>query len=964
MNKSVFTVSIIAFFMLYACICSQAQPYYFGNPFITSYGTEDFGGGIQSWSIVQDKREILYVANNFGLLEFNGTTWKLHPVKNGTKVRAVHIGTDGNIYVGSQADFGYFSPDARGTLQYHSLADSLPPEHRNFDEVWRIYEWNSQIWFLTFRNIFIFKGNTTVDVIRPEHPLGFSFMVHNQLYVHVWNTGLCVVAGNSVQPVKGGDFFSATSIASMEPFDNGRLLIFTIREGLFLLDGDKATPFPTENTPALKGMIINHAVTLSDGSFAIGTQDNGLIIISRNGKLLLHLNRTNGLPDQTIHALYEDTQHNLWVGLNNGIAMIELSSPFSVIDGTMGLAGTGYAAVRDDKDLYLGTSNGLFYLHLEDPGRYFEAIPTASGQVYRLTKISGNILMGHHNGAYQVHDKSANLLFPFNGVWEFIPIPNQPGYLIMGSYDGISLIRSENGRFEFIRKFDGFEESSRVLAFDHEKNLWMAHGYKGIFKLTFDNLMKQLTSVSFYNSKHGFPTDHLINMERINNELIFPALFGTYKYDRAQDKFVRDDFYSSLFRADEHIVKMEQDLHGNIYFISDQRVGKLSFDRFSNATMDTRLFNKIRNKLNDDLGAIHILDPDNILFGAKNGFIHYNPSRKKEMQPFLTHIVQLLNISGEADSLIAEGKGIAALGKLELPWRRNSLRFVYASSFFEDPDKTQYQYYLENFDKGWSDWSFKTEKEYTNLPEGTYNFYVKAKNVYGTISEAKSFSFKIYPPFYRTRVAYFVYILSGGFVLTFAFYRLDKRFRKEKKLMMLRQERELHRKNSEIKQITVQSEQEIVRLKNEKLQSEIDHMNRELTSSTIHLVNKNELLNNVKLGLEDMIRRKELNGQEEELRKIIHNIDYNLNSDGDWKQFELHFNNVHGNFTHRLLETYPRLTPQEIKLCAYLRLNLTTKEIANLLNISVRGVEISRYRLRKKLMLDRNENLTDFMLKF
>jgi len=274
------------------------------------------------------------------------------------------------------------------------------------------------------------------------------------------------------------------------------------------------------------------------------------------------------------------------------------------------------------------------------------------------------------------------------------------------------------------------------------------------------------------------------------------------------------------------------------------------------------------------------------------------------------------------------------------------------------------RYYLENFDQGWSDWTLKTEKDYTNLPEGNYRFRVMARNIYGTTSEGHSFSFTIAPPFYRTGWAYLLYSVTGVMALVLVFFQLNKRFKKEKRLMMLKQERELHKKNSQIKQITDKSEQEIVRLRNEKLQSEIDHMNRELTSSTIHLINKNEVLNTVKLDLEDIVRKQQMNGHHDGLKKIIHTIDQSVSSDNDWKQFELHFNNVHGNFTHRLLEKYPRLTPQEIKLSAYLRLNLNTKEIAHLLNISVRGVEISRYRLRKKLNLDRNENLTDFMLKF
>lgn len=944
----------------------KSQDYFFGTPIIKNFSTEDFKGGIQSWGITQDNREIIYVANNFGLLEFDGVTWNIYPVKNGTKVRSVYISTSERIYVGSQADFGYFSPNARGTLTYHSLADSLPEQVRNFDEVWRIYEINQCIYFLTFKNIYCYTpGKKNLKVIEPENPLEFSFHVNNKLYTLEWTKGLSVLEDNQLNLLKGGNAFANRAIASILSYSKTELLIFTVRDGLYLYDDTETIPFPLEDHPALKNLVINQAIMLKDGTFALGTQNNGLIIISRSGQLLLHLTLDKGLLDQTVHTLYQDAHENLWLGLNNGISMIELSAPFSLINETMGLSGTGYAALKKDNTLYLGTNNGLYFLNTNSSSnKSFSLVPNSTGQVYQLKELNNHILVGHHNGPLIIKDNQASQIYAEKGVWDFIAVPDHPDKLLLGSYDGISLLSSTPNQVSLERKYKGFNESSRVLAFDDQSNLWMAHGYKGIFKIVFEKDLNKIKTVHFYNIEKGFPSDQLINMEKIKNQLIFPAQFGIFRYDEKTDRFIRDKAFSEIFEPDEHIVKMDEDILGNIYFISNKRVGKLSFDKFEKPHLNTRLFNKIKDMLNDDLGTIHILDANNILFGAKKGFIHFNATKIKKMQPFHTHLTKITNTAKGTDSLMLEGKRVNTSITPELPFKLNSIRFTYSSSFYESPEKTTYQYYLKNFDKGWSEWSNKVEKEYTNLPEGRYDFYVKAKNVYGTVSEAESFSFHIYPPFYRSRLAYFIYSVSGIFIIGFMTYRIDKGFKKEKKLIMLKQERELSKKNSEIEQITTQSEQEIIRLRNEKLHSEIDHMNRELTSSTIHLINKNELLNNVKLGLADILKRKEKVSLGEELRKIIKNIDHNINSDGDWKNFELHFNHVHGNFTNRLLEQFPKLTPQEIKLSAYLRLNLTTKEIANLLNISVRGVEISRYRLRKKLALERNDNLTDFMLKF
>lgn len=963
-NRCFNGIKILLPLILFASTELLSQPYFFGTPLIKNYSTEEFKGGIQSWGFTQDDQEILYVANNFGLLRFDGNTWKLYPVKNGTKVRSVLMGAEDRIYVGSQADFGYFAPDRSGSLQYFSLADSLPEQYRNFDEVWRIYNIDNRIFFLTFKNIYSYSPGNPLEVVSTENPLEFSFKLNNQLYSLVWGKGLCILESNQLNVIPGGDFFKHRQIASILPYNQNQLIIFTIRDGAYLYDGQKMRPFDLAGNASTNNLVINQTIMLKDGSFAIGTQNKGLIIIDRNGELLLQLSRDKGLFDQTVHTLYQDAHENLWLGLNSGISMIELSSPFSHIDENMGLAGTGYAALQVGEYLYLGTNNGLFTKNLENSHENFKLVPNSTGQVYHLNHINNQILVGHHNGPLVIESNVAKPVFDEKGAWDFKSVPGNPDKVIMGSYNGISLLSAKGNSINFLKKYENFAESSRVMEFDQQGNLWMAHGYKGIFKLEFESGLSKIKKINFYNSQNGFPSDHLINMEIIDNKLIFPALYDIFVFNEQQNKFVRDEKFSNLFHKNEHLVQMEEDILGNVFFISNQRVGRLSFDKFGKGDIDFQLFNKIKDMLNDDLGTIHVVHGKNILFGAKKGFIHYNASKIKKLQPFYTHITKVVNTSREVDSLMLEGKGVSNAPLPHLEYNYNSLRFAYAASFFESPEKTEYQYCLKNFDSGWSEWTNKNEKEYTNLPEGNYEFMVRARNVYGTLSNAKTFHFYIHPPFYRSRWAYLIYSLSGILLLGFTFYQLDRRFTKEKNQLKIQQEQELNKKNNQIEQITSKSEQEIIRLKNERLRSEIDHMNKELTSSTIHLINKNELLNSVKLGLAEILRRKEKGNYNDELRRIIKNIDQNITSDADWKHFELHFNHVHGNFTNRLLERFPKITPQEVKLSAYLRLNLTTKEIAHLLNISVRGVEISRYRLRKKLELERNENLTDFMLKF
>ncbi|WP_439881726.1 ligand-binding sensor domain-containing protein [Pontibacter sp. MBLB2868] len=957
-------LNAIVFILLLPIVSVQGQSRYWGNPFIKNYSTEDFKGGIQSWGIAQDAREVIYVANNFGLLEFDGAEWSKFAVNNGTKVRSLYTSNlQGRIYVGSQADFGYYEPDKLGNLQYASLKALIPAEHRNFDEVWRIYDIEGTIYFATFKNIYIYKPGKKVKVIAPANPLELSFKVRNRLYTMEWGVGLSQLEGDKLRLLPGGEKFSQTRIASILPLDQTNLLIFTVQEGIYLYNGHKPVLIDLVDAPILQHLVINQAVLLKDGSYAIGTQNDGLYIMNKQGELLLHLTKADGLFDNTIHTLYQDVHQNLWLGLNNGLSLVELSSPFSRIDGSKGVSGAGYAALRLNNNLYLGTTSSLF---VADPAsnEKYQAVTNSTGQVYKLRTYQDKILMGHHTGPYVVENGRASKIATGNGSWDYIQVPGKQDLFILGSYDGISLLKYEGGTFKLVRKFKGFEESSRVMDFDDRGNLWIAHGYKGVFRVRFEPDFSAIRKVWFYNSKNGFPSDQLVNLERLQGKLYFPALTGIYRFDYNKDVFVKDSIFSSYFMPDEHLVEMEEDVQGNIYFISDKRVGKLSLNKFGEPKIESKQFSNISDRLNDDLPYIKILDIDNVLFGAKDGFIHFDAAKVKNLYPFNTHITKVINTSLDKDSLLLSDRAFPDADKVELPYNLNSLRFTYSSSFYERPEKTNYQYYLENFDEAWSGWTTKTEKEYTNLPEGEYVFHVKARNIHGNISEAKSFAFAVDPPFYRSKVAFIFYIISGLFMLGTVFHYFEKKFKREKLLILEDKERLLSEKETEVQEAAKQSEEQIMLLKHEKQQSEIEHMNRELASSTFHLLNKNELLNNVKLELQSIVKQGELQQHSEEVKRIIKNIEHNVTSDADWKQFELHFNYVHGDFTKRLQDKYPDMTPQEIKLSTYLRLNLTTKEIAQLLSISVRGVEISRYRLRKRLDLDRSENLTDFILRF
>ncbi len=261
-------------------------------------------------------------------------------------------------------------------------------------------------------------------------------------------------------------------------------------------------------------------------------------------------------------------------------------------------------------------------------------------------------------------------------------------------------------------------------------------------------------------------------------------------------------------------------------------------------------------------------------------------------------------------------------------------------------------------------WETRNNREFTNLSEGDYTFYVKARNIYGVESDPAIFTFTITPPWARSIGAYIVYIIIGlviiGFIVLLIRKKIERSNLKEKEL----QQEKFREREEKLQRETLEAEKEIIRLRNEKLSEQMIMKDKELANSTLDMIQKNKLLTKIKNDLKKISSAT----IDEESKNNIHILSKRINKELDtekqWEIFETHFENVHEAFLIRLKEQYPELSPRELKLCAYLRLNISSKEIAILMNISTRGVEISRYRLRKKLDLNRNENLTDFILTF
>ncbi len=505
--------------------------------------------------------------------EFDGTQWERYNLATATKCRYVYINGAGTIFVAGQGNFGYFTPNSKGILGFVSLKEQLPESLQNFDETWRIFERNDELIFCTFDDIFIFNNRGEFkQSINPDFDPESFHMVNHDIYVNQLEKGLSTLQDGELKAFKNGEFFKGKTISAILPFYNDQLLVCTLNSGIFISTPQGFRRWSPKNTAFFEKALINHAIRLNNGQIAIGTQNQGFLIFNNKEEIELHLNKGTGIENRTVLSVFEDIQGNIWLGHNNGISMIELSLPFRHVNEQIDLPGTGYDALLSNDTLYYGTNNGLYYRSLKVPDSPLKLVENSTGQVYSIMKIDNETIMGHHNGAFSIKNGKAELIAPTAGTWTFLELSNYSDYVLQGNYKGLSLFQKTSNGLRFVRKLEGFSESSRVMQQDRNGDIWMTHGYKGIFKIKLDEDLKHVT-YQYFGVESGLPSTYLINVWEINNRLVFSTEEGFYRYDESSDRFVRDAYFNEFIPLGGPINSLIEDPVGNIFYTSLNEIG-------------------------------------------------------------------------------------------------------------------------------------------------------------------------------------------------------------------------------------------------------------------------------------------------------------------------------------------------------------------------------------------------------
>ena len=759
-----------------------------GLPVIESYNARAYNGFPQVWTILQDRRGIMYFGNSGGeILEYDGVTWR--KITTANIVRSLAIDDDGKIWFGSNANFGYLSPDAAGTLKFVSLLDKVPTEHRSFTDVWQMLVTPQGIFFRSYERLFRWDGKH-MQVWSPAAKSRFQALsaVHGHIYTSQEGIGLQEIVGDELRNVPGGDGYRDSIKLFLHPYDAQHILV-SARNGLFTLyDGEKVTPFPTAVDDYFLKYKLYTSTVLADGSICATTLGGGVVILEHDGKLRQIIDKDAGLLTSETLSAYQDREGALWVGMEDGVSRVEVESPISIFSRS-----GSYDVLR-----FLGTiyasgvgSNSAVSRLVSDPktGRPSFVPLHGPGQGWTLLvfkdpegKTPDQLLAATSEGAMRVEGDNLVPAMPsVHGLPEqnyfLLQSRKTPARVFIGHSDGISSMRWDGRTWIDEGRLPGTLYEARSLAEDGEGTLWAGGADGKVLRVEVAPSGMHDAKFRELGAREGLAAG-ITDVEFVagNTFVTLSRTQHIYRWDAAGDKFVVDDRFLLPVDSTDATPYLFPALNGNFWSISfsydNRRVALFSRQPDGNWHAEEDAYRRLDRYRTLFLRS----EPDGVVWGPGEYVLRFTPGKNiASPQPFPT-LVRQVNAGSQ---VVFGGTSTAGAPPLRLPPGSNALRFQFALLSYANPSGNEYQYQLQGADRDWSAWGTQKEANYSDLGPGDYRFRVRARADDGHPGEEAVYAFIILPPWYRTTLAYVVYALLF-LLLALAGWQLISRHEREK----------------------------------------------------------------------------------------------------------------------------------------------------------------------------------------
>jgi len=870
-----------------------------GVPFLENFTPKQYQNKGKIWDIKTAPNGIVYMAADKGLLEYDGKTWNSFKGSNGF-TRSVLVINDSLIYTGSDLDFGVWKKNKFQGFDYVSLYPFREEALDVSEEFWHVHQLNDDIVFVSSQNIYVFKNGQLVRIGAPSRFTG-NFWLNDSLYFADEKYGLYVFDEYSLRKVFENPENTNLEITGL--FQNKDGLVVVTRDlGLYQFESGNLYKLDNPLSENLKMAKVFSFEQIGQSHVAFGTVLKGLYIADIEGNVIHQINRHKGLPSNTVLALHYSSAGKLWLGMDYGVSSLDLKKNFTWFFDYRGDFGTGYTALLKDDEFYLGTNQGLYRSKWEGLNNNLEFF-----RLQIVPETAGQVwtLENIDNTVLKGHDKGlfvveGNSVEKLGSEEGIWSILQYNDFLLTGNYNGISIYQKQGNKWSFLKKMELILGSCNQLLLEKDNILWVNIPNFGFIRAVLN--------------------DELYPEERI----IFP-----------EENF---DGHDAFLLMDENGIQVLTDKFQYAFNASEKEFSKVP---------QVRETPKPEGLLPGIYKSV-VLNSDYEFYPVYNGFAlkYLQNNEFSEPRNFTLTFRKIEAFRNREEKLIFSGA--------EVPFPFNNFRI---ESIVPNQGNVLYQCKL-NDKTEWSDWIPENTFDFVGLPPGEHEIRIRA-SVQGEITGEQSVLLNITPPWYRTWYAWLLYLLLLLSTIFFIRVRHIKALKKQKHNLMLKEQNALREQAEKHKQ-------EIMQLEQDKLQAEFEQVKHRLKTKTIELATKardNEEKNRLILSLKETCKKAQKNPSISKLKlaEMSRTLDSYLNVDDN--TFEIQIDELHQDFFRKLKEKFPSLSSNDLRWCAYLKIGLNSKEIADILNIQPSSAYISRSRLRKKLNLHADEDLYSFLNK-
>lgn len=920
------------------------------KPVITNYSSKVYGiaYGMQNWGCTQTLDGEMHFANNRGMLSFDGYHWRLSATP-GNKILRTMMADGDSIFVGSYEEFGYFKKDKYGNFQYCSLSKLLRKAIANNEEVWNIVKYKGKVYFQTFASAFCWNGRNVEQIhYNNLSPLYFH-LINGKIYAQIVGGGLALFDGKRYIPIIGRNKINNDNVVATIQLNGRRAILCTESSGLYLTDGKAVEPFPTQIDTSLKQLRMNRAILTKDSTIVLGTILGGIYAIDMAGRLKWHYNIESGMLSNSVLRLFCDRDNNVWAALDNGLALIHTGSPYSIMIPERGepMLGMIYDIGFTERGYLIATNQGLYTY--DSPTGKISLLKGAEGQNWHVSEFDGQIFIGNNQQTFET-SKGSTALHPIPGTdgsstcMKRATINGQD-VIVEASYSNLRIYRMVDGRWTLSNTVEGFSAPVKQMEIDQTGAIWAANMNSGVYRIELSRDLRKVTDITEYRVL-GNDDDVVSYVMKIRGRIVLSDGRTLYTYDDMQQRVIP---YKKLCDG----LASASDIHSSA--VNDRTFwlsGKYGYTLvdFTGKAFHTiqyvpvSFFGLQNNESNDKVKVYG----GYTYFNMNNGIARFsNNDMFNKTEPKLAlSSAQTINFGETIPLPISlENNKTDVSGGLSL--------------IFSFPNYSSQQFRFRfTLDGPKEEVVIRQSPDiiFHDLDMGRYILKVEALNAAGNVVSSIHYGFTVPRPPYLSYAAIFLYIaaLSVG-IFYFSRWRTNKALKNRQK------DYEAKKALQDIKML--EQEKIIAKQRQQLLENELSVKSKEIASMALDMEAKKNALE----GLQTAIQRQKLRGgvSSKELDALLKQIETIPSSDEDlWKVYQKNFDMIHDQFFRNLRERYPSLTASDLKFCALLRLNLSTKDIARLTNLTIRGVEAARYRLRKKIGLSEKDSLVEFLIDF